>query len=116
MITESFYSVSSYFFQNFATYAFKYQDFFLNRGLSFETSNPDFRDLLDDLFQMVKKIFSEKKTELQVLFQSPILNGPYYMAHIAPFCSKNMVLIYFLPKMVHQEFLFHVFSFALLLE
>ena len=48
------------------------QDFFKNRDFSFETSDSGFRDLLDELFHMVKKKFLKKKSELQVLFQSPI--------------------------------------------
>ena len=48
------------------------QEFFKNRGLSFETLDSDFRDLLGELFHMVKKIF-RKKSKLQVLFQSPKL-------------------------------------------
>ena len=36
------------------------QEFFKNRGLSFQTSNSDFRDQLDELFHMVKKILKKK--------------------------------------------------------
>lgn len=46
------------------------QDFF-NRGLSFETFNSGFRDLLDKLFHMIEKTFSKKKSKFQVLFKSP---------------------------------------------
>ena len=35
--------------------------FFKNRGLSFETLDSDFCDLLDELFHMVEKIFSKIK-------------------------------------------------------
>ena len=34
--------------------------FFLNRGLSFDTSDSDFHDLIDEVFHMVKKSFGKK--------------------------------------------------------
>ena len=50
------------------------QEFFQNRGLSCETSDSDFRDLLDEFFQMNKKIF-EKKIKIADLIS---------MSHIKP--------------------------------
>ena len=59
------------FFRNFATYAFYITNkFFLEQKLSFDTSDSDFCDLLDELFHMVKKHFL-KKSKCQILFQSP---------------------------------------------
>ena len=52
------------------------QEFLKNRRLSFWTSDADFRDLLDELFHMVKKNFRRKikigNFKLQVLFQGPM--------------------------------------------
>ena len=39
------------------------QEFFKNQGLSFETSDFDFRDLLDELFHIDQKLFFEKKNQ-----------------------------------------------------
>ena len=36
------------------------QEFFKNRELTFETSNSNFHDLLDELFHMIKKIKKNK--------------------------------------------------------
>ena len=44
------------YFSAFWTYAFlDPQEFFKNRGLSFETSDSGFRDVLDELFHMAEK-------------------------------------------------------------
>ena len=40
------------------------QEFFKNRGLSFETSDSGFRDLLDELFRMVEEHFFELKIKI----------------------------------------------------
>ena len=42
---------------------FDLQDFFKNQGLTFETSDFDFHDLLDELFHMDKKHFFEKQKQ-----------------------------------------------------
>ena len=52
------------------------QDFFLNRGLSFESSESDFHDQLDELFHMVKKIKIKKSK-----FRS-YCKVPFYINHI----------------------------------
>ena len=64
------------------------QKFFLNRGLSFETSDSGFCDLLDELFHMVQKNFFRKKSKLQVLFQSPI-RIKYYDPKWANVCETS---------------------------
>ena len=44
------------------------QEFFKNRGLSFETSDYNLCGLLNELFHMNIKNFFEKKSKLQKLF------------------------------------------------
>ena len=56
------------------------QEFFKNRGLSFQTSNSDFRDQLDELFHMVNKI-SKKRSKLQVLFHVRKGSGVLVIKH-----------------------------------
>ena len=47
---------------------------FLNRGITYETSDSCFRDLLDKVFHIHSwKKFFEKKLKLQVSFESPIV-------------------------------------------
>ena len=50
------------------------QDFFLNRALSFKTSDSDFCDLLNDLFRMDKKKFRKKNQILKSYFEVPYEN------------------------------------------
>ena len=59
-------------------------EFFKNRGLSFETSESHFRDLLDELFHKVKKNFRNKYQNCRSYFKVPYnkylksdLRGPY---------------------------------------
>ena len=53
---------------------FDLQEFFKNRGFSFETSDSDFRDLLDELFHMVWKFFFKKKKKQNC---RSYFKGPY---------------------------------------
>ena len=48
------------------------KEFFKNRVLSFETSDSDFRDLIDDFFHMVKNIFQQKKIKISGLISKNI--------------------------------------------
>ena len=48
---------------------FDLQEFFKNRYLSFETSDFDFRDLLEKLFHMVRK-YSKEKIEIAGLISN----------------------------------------------
>ena len=57
-------------------------EFFKNRGLSFETSDSDFRDLLDELFHMSEK---NRKNQMAGLdLDRSYFKVPYYMGHIKP--------------------------------
>ena len=51
------------------------QDFFKNRGLSFEASDSDLRDLLDELLHMAKKF---RKTNQNDRFYFKVPNVPKF--------------------------------------
>ena len=56
--------------------------------LIFETSDSNFRDILDELFHMALKIFRKKKSKWQVIFQSPIY-FTNFESHIKNLFSKK---------------------------
>ena len=57
------------------------QEFFKNQGLTFETSDSNVCDLLNELFHMNKKKFSKKnqivKSYFEVPFHSTLSDGMY---------------------------------------
>ena len=52
------------------------QEFFKNRGVTFETS--DCRDRLEELFHMVNKNFFEKKIKIAKVISKSHIKGPLW--------------------------------------
>ena len=57
--------------KRFSVHFWTFKIFFKTRGLVFETSDSDFRDLLNELFHMNQKIFLKKTKILKSYFEVP---------------------------------------------
>ena len=70
------------------------QKFFKNRSSSFDISDSRFSDQLDELFYMVEKIFFERKSKFQILFQRPICTTSIIKVDF--FCRNREVAVGFI--------------------
>ena len=61
------------------------QEFFKNRELTFETSDSDFRDLLDELFHIDQKIIFVKNQNAGLISKSHLLSVDYNNDNITNF-------------------------------
>ena len=89
-------SLTSIYFHIYEQYIwnFVFGLFFKNRGLSFEASDFGFRDLLDEIFHMVQKIYSKKKIKIAGLIsKSHIINITHFFKlgqNVAWFAKQAM--------------------------
>ena len=66
-------------------FIFLLQEFFKNRELTFETSDSDFRDLLDELFHIDQKIIFVKNQTAGLISKSHLLSVDYNNDNITNF-------------------------------